>query len=69
MQKGNVTLLQHFPKDYLRADIDRSKCYHATPSNVLFCMHYVGNVIYHKFSHGDVSYTFNGKNIDVMLEF
>ena len=31
-------------------------------------MHYVGNMIYHKFSHDDISYRFNGKNINVMLE-
>ena len=37
-------------------------------ANTLFCMHYVGNVIYHKFSHSDVSYRFNGKNMNVMLE-
>ena len=29
----------------------------------------VSNVIYHKFSHGGVSYTLNGKNVNVMLEF
>ena len=28
----------------------------------------VGNVIYHKFSHGAVSYTLNGENVNVMLE-
>ena len=28
----------------------------------------VSNVIYHKFSHGAVSYTRNGKNVNVMLE-
>ena len=28
----------------------------------------VSNVIYHKFSHGAVSYTLNGENVDVMLE-
>ena len=27
----------------------------------------VSNVIYHKFSHGAVSYTLNGENINVML--
>ena len=26
------------------------------------------NVIYHKFSHGAVSYTLNGENVNVMLE-
>ena len=28
----------------------------------------VSNVIYHKFSHGAVSYTLNGENVNVMLE-
>ena len=27
------------------------------------------NVIYHKFSHGAAFYTFNGKNVNAMLEF
>ena len=29
----------------------------------------VSNVIYHKFSNGAVSYTLNGENVNVMLEF
>ena len=29
----------------------------------------VSNVIYHKFSHGAVSYTLNAENVNVMLEF
>ena len=29
----------------------------------------ISNVIYHKFSHDAVSYTLNGENVDVMLEF
>ena len=32
------------------------------------CMLSFSNMIYHKFSHGAVSYTLNGKNINVMLE-
>ena len=68
IQKGNTTLLQRFPKDYFAADADRSKYLHTTSSNALFCMHYVGNVIYHKFSHDDVSYRFNGKKFNAMLE-
>ena len=28
----------------------------------------VSNVIYHKFSHGAVSYTLSGANVNVMLE-
>ena len=29
----------------------------------------VSNVIYHKFSHGAVSYTLSGENVNVKLEF
>ena len=29
----------------------------------------VSNVIYHKFSHGAVSYTLNGESVNVTLEF
>ena len=29
----------------------------------------VSNVIYHKFSHGAVSYTLNGDTVNVMLEY
>ena len=29
----------------------------------------VSNVIYHKFSHGAVSYTLNVENVNVMLEY
>ena len=66
---GDLTLLHGFPKDYFAAEADRSKCLHATSSNALFCTHYVGNVIYHKFSHDDISYRFNGENVNAMLEF
>ena len=68
IQKGNVTLLRCFPKYYFAADIDRSKCLHATSSKVPICMHYVGNMIYCKFSHGDVFYRLNGKLVNIMLE-
>ena len=68
IQKGNATFLQRFPKDDFVSDIDRRKFLHATSSNALFRTHYVGKMICHKFSHGDVSYRFNGKNVNVMLE-
>ena len=29
----------------------------------------VSNVIYHRFSHGAVSYTLNGESVNVMLEY
>ena len=67
IQKDNVTLLQCFPKDYFAGNMHWSKCFLATSSKALFCMQYVGNLIYHKFSHGDTSYMFNGENV-VMLE-
>ena len=57
-----------FSKDSFAADVDRSKCLHATSSNALFCKHYTGYVNYHKFSHNDISYRFNGENVNVMLE-
>ena len=28
----------------------------------------VSNVLYHKFSHGAISYTLNGENVNIMLE-
>ena len=55
-QKRKTTLLRRFPKDHFAADVEIST-------------HYIGNVIDHKFSHSDVSYGFNRKNVSVMLEF
>ena len=69
IQKGNATLLQHSPKDYLVVVIDRSKCLHPISSNTLFCMYFFGNMIYHKVSHGDVSYRFNGENVNIVSKF
>ena len=68
IQKGNTTLLQRLPKAYFAADVDRSKCLHVTSSNALFRTHYVGSMIYHKFSYDDVSYRIKGENVKVMLE-
>ena len=68
IQKGNATFLQRFPKDYFVSDIDRRKFLHETSSSALFRTHYVAKVICHKFSDGDVSYRFNGKNVKVMVE-
>ena len=67
IQKGSATLLQCFPKAYFAADVDRSKCLYVTSSNMLFYMHYIGNVICHKFSPGDVSYRFNAKKLTSCL--
>ena len=46
IQSGNATLLQRFSKNYFAVDVEMSKCLHATSSNTLFCMHYIGNVSY-----------------------
>ena len=45
------------------------KCLHLTSSRREMCTLSVGNVIYHKFSHGAAFYTLNGKNVNVMLEY
>ena len=73
IQKGNVILQQCYPSDFFAADIERSKCLQVTSSNTLLCMHYVGSMIYHKFSHSDVSYEGtniepNGGNANIILE-
>ena len=44
------------------------KCLHPTSSRREMCTLSISNVIYHKFSHGAAFYTFNGKNVNVMLE-
>ena len=41
---------------------------HPTSSRREMCTSSEGKVIYHKFSHGAAFYTFNGKNVNVMLE-
>ena len=40
-----------------------------TSSRRKMCMPNVRNVIYHKFSYGGVSYTLNGKKVNIMLEY
>ena len=50
--------------DYFEADVDRSAGHQG-----MKVKHFeVSNVIYHKFSHGAVSYRLNGENVNVMLE-
>ena len=46
IHKGKWILLQCFPKNSLAADVDRSKCLHATSPNAPFCAHYVDDVKY-----------------------
>ena len=56
-----------FSKDYFEADVNRSTCLRHQGAKV---EHFdVSNVIYHKFSHGAISYMLNGENVNVMLEF
>ena len=44
IQKGKLTLLQFFPKNYFAADVARSKCLHATSSNGPFPVHYIDDM-------------------------
>ena len=59
---------EFFSKDYFEADVDKAHVYmrhHQGAKNKHFD---VGKVICHKFSHGAVSYTLNGENVNVRLE-
>ena len=42
---------------------------HANTPNALCCTYYIGNVIYHKFSHRDVSYGSVGKPLALCKNF
>ena len=57
-----------FSKDYFEADVDRAHIYMRRHQGAEVEHFDVSNVIYHKFSHGTVSYTLNGENVNVMLE-
>ena len=54
--------------DYFETDVDRSTCLHGHHQVGKVERFDVSNVIYHRFSHGAVSYTFNGENVNIMLE-
>ena len=56
-----------FSTDYFEADVDRH-VYLRRHQGAKVKHFDVRNVIYHKFSHGAVSYTLNGENVNVMLE-
>ena len=51
-------------KDYFKADV----VYMRRRQGAKVEHFDVSNVIYHKFSHGAISYTLNGENVNVMLE-
>ena len=53
----------------LKQTLPEVKYLHPTSSRREMFMSSVSNMIYHKFSHGAVFYTLNGKNVNVMLEF
>ena len=52
----------------LKRTLPEVKCLHPTSSRREMCTSSVNDVIYHKFSHGAAFYTFNGENVNVMLE-
>ena len=56
-------------QDYFEADIERSQTFTSDAIKVQNVMSSVSHVIYHKFSHGAAFYTFNGKNVNAMIEF
>ena len=58
-----------FSTDYFEADINRSTFYMRRHQGAKVKHFDVSNVIYHKFSHGAVSYTLNGETVNVMLEY
>ena len=55
-----------FSKELFAADVDRSKCSHATSSNAPVCAHYIDDRVL-QFDHGDVSIRLKRKSF--MLEF
>ena len=54
---------------FLKRTSQEVKCLQLTSSRREMCTSSVSNVIYHKFSHGAAFYTFNGENVNVMLEY
>ena len=53
---------------FLKRTSPEVKCLHLTSSRREMCTSSVSYVIYHKFSNGAAFCTFNGKNVNVMLE-
>ena len=53
---------------FLKGTSPEVKCLHPTSSRREVCMSSTSYMIYHKFSHGAAFYTFNRKNVNVMLE-
>ena len=69
IKNENARILRHLSIDYFEADVDRSTCLLATSSSVKVDHYDVSNVIYHKFSHGTVSYTLDGKNVNMLESY
>ena len=61
-------LRRFFSLDYLKWTSTEAHVYMRRHRDAKVKHFDVSNVIYHKFSHGTVSYTPNGKNVNVMLE-
>ena len=69
IQSGNATLLQQFSKDYFAVDVEMTKInvymrHHQTRS---FSRTTLVREL-SQFDHGDISYRFNRKNDNAMLE-
>ena len=57
-----------FSTDYFEATSTEAHVYMRRHQGAKVEYFDVNNTIYHKFSHGTVSYTLNGENVNVMLE-
>ena len=63
-------ILQHFvPRIILKRTSTEAHVYMRRHQDAKIKHFDASNVIYHKFSHGAVSYTLNGENVNVMLEY
>ena len=70
IQNENARILQSFsPRIILKRMSTEAHIYMRRHQGTNVKHFDVSNAIYHKFSHGAVSYTFNGENINVMSEF
>ena len=65
----NAKILRHFLWTILKQTSSEAHVYMRRHQGAKVEYFDVSDVIYHKFSHGAVSYTLNGENVNVMLEY
>ena len=69
MERKCKDIAMFFSTDYLKRTSTEAHVYMRHHQGAKVEHFNVRNVIYHKFSHSGVSYTLNGENVNVMLEF